>query len=73
MEKKITDRQYVIRACQIKGVDLLSPKKNSPEIIGTFWADKDGREFGYTVIDALTWLDAKRQINEFFATRSSAW
>lgn len=55
----MTDKQYVIRACQLRGVDLFQPTRKAPGILGM----KDNQY----VIDCAKWSEAREQINKFFA------
>ena len=64
----MTDRQYVTRACQIKGIDLIAPTRKSPGILGTHWVNG----FGRNVIDAQTWSEARKQIDLYFRHLATA-
>lgn len=57
----MTDRQFVIRACQLKGIALIPPSKGSPGILGTIWSNGVGRH----VIDATTWAEARKQLKQW--------
>lgn len=62
----MTDRQYVIRACKMARVDLISPTRGNPGILGTYW----NNGFGSNVIDAGTWAVAKEQLNKWAMARA---
>ena len=59
----MTARQYVLRAAQIKGLDLIKPTRGNPGILGY---TVNGDKLGACVIDAQTWAQAREQINNFF-------
>ena len=62
----MTDRQYVIRAAQIKGLSLIKPTKGNPSIIAHDYNKKDARGLFPSVIDATNWAEARSQINAFY-------
>jgi len=62
----MTDKQYVIRAAQIKGLSLLKPTKGDKGIVAHDFNKKDARGIYPCVIDALTWAEARAQINKFY-------
>ena len=62
----MTDRQYVIRACQMARVDLIPATRDNPGILGTHWYNG----FGSNVIDAQNWADAKEQLNKWAMDRA---
>ena len=53
-----TSREFVIRSCQLKGLDLVKPTKASPEILVMAWSGG----FGRVVVDAKTWAEASSQL-----------
>ena len=61
----MTDREYVIRACEIGGIDLIKPTKRSPGIVATDYTRKVGG-IHRSVIDAQTWKQARGQIDAYF-------
>jgi hypothetical protein len=63
----MTDKQYVIRAAQIKGLDLLKPTKSVPEIYAVDYNNKDRSGCYKNVIDAKTWTEARQQIDKYYA------
>lgn len=63
-----TDRQYVERAAQMMGVNLMPPTKKAPGILGMHWV----KGFGYCVVDAETWADARKQIDTYAHQRANA-
>lgn len=67
-ERKMTDRQYVIRAAQIKGLSIILPTKASPGILAIDWSTKNARGVYPCIVDALTWAQARTQINAAYRT-----
>jgi hypothetical protein len=58
----MTDRQYVIRAAQLKGVSIIPATRQAPDILGMV-------DVGSTykiVVDAKNWAEAREQINKFY-------
>lgn len=64
----MTDKQYVIRAAKMMGIDLSIPTRGNPGILATHWVNG----FGKNVIDAATWAEAKEQINKYAQQRANA-
>ena len=62
----MTDKQYVVRAAQLKGLSLLRPTKGSPGILATDYNNKDARGLFPCVIDASNWEQARAQFNAFY-------
>lgn len=58
----MNDRDYVIRACQIKGLDLMKPKRGNPGIL----AYNQDKPVSRCVIDAQKWAEAREQINAYY-------
>lgn len=63
-----SDRQYVIRACQMLKVDLLKPTRHAPGILATSWVNG----FGHSVIDASTWGEARTQLDSWRMKRAGS-
>ena len=63
----MTDRQYVVRAAQLRGYALSAPTRRAPGILVMDWSS--GR--GVVVVDAATWSDARVQINAYASRMSS--
>ena len=61
----MTDRDYVIRTCEIGGIDLIKPTKRAPGIVATDYTRKVGGVYR-SVIDAQTWKQARGQIDAYF-------
>jgi len=61
----MTDRDYVIRACEMGGIDLIKPTKQSPGIVATDYTRRV-RGVHPSVIDAQTWKQARGQIDAYF-------
>lgn len=57
----MTDKQYTLRAAQLKGLDLIKPTKGNPGILAIDFKNK-----GKCVIDAQTWAQARTQINNYY-------
>lgn len=64
----MTDRQYVIRACEMARVDLIKPTRECPGILGTHWYNG----FGTNVIDAATWAEARQQLRIWASARAQS-
>ena len=62
----MTAREYVIRAAQIKGLDLIKPKKGNPGIIAYDMNKRNAAGVFPCVIDAQTWAEAQTQINKYY-------
>jgi len=62
----MTDREYTIRAAQLKGLSLVKPTKGNPGILAHDFKTKDARGLFPCVIDAQTWAQARAQINNYF-------
>jgi hypothetical protein len=60
----MTDRDYVIRACEMLALDLLKPTKRCPGILATDWNRKVSGVHP-CVIDAQTWAQARGQVNAY--------
>lgn len=58
----MNDRQYVIRACEVKGFDLLKPTKAAPGIV--VYDYKSG--FGRCIVEADTWAQARTQLDQAY-------
>ena len=65
----MTDREYALRAAQIKGLTVSKPTKRSPEIIAYDFNNKNERGIYPCVIYAKTWAEARAQINAFYGTQ----
>lgn len=63
----MTDRQYVIRACQMLGVDLIMPTRAAPDILGVHWVNG----YGHVVIDARKWSQAREQLRVYQHQRAN--
>jgi hypothetical protein len=61
----MTAKQYVIRATQIKGLDLIKPTKGNPGILAIDYTRKVGGVHP-CVIDARTWAEAQTQLNNYY-------
>lgn len=66
----MTDKDYVIRACELKAIDLIKPTKRAPGILATDWNRKVSGAHP-CVIDAPTWSDARAQIDAYFRKLTS--
>lgn len=55
----MTDRQYTIRAAQIKGIALVMPTKGCKVILGM----KYENDFCKVVVESTDWATARKQIN----------
>lgn len=64
--KQMTDRQYTMRAAQMKGLDLIKPTKECPGIIAYNMKQKDQRGIYPCIIDAKTWAEARDQLNNYY-------
>jgi hypothetical protein len=62
----MTDKQYTIRAAQLKGLSLIKPTKGNPGILAHNFNQKDARGVFPCVIDAPTWAEARKQITNFY-------
>lgn len=58
----MTDKQYTIRAAQLKGLSIIKPTKGNPGILALNFNIKPAP----CVIDAQTWAEARTQINNYF-------
>ncbi|MER2626207.1 MAG: hypothetical protein ABTS22_20010 [Accumulibacter sp.] len=63
----MTNAQYVTQACKIKGLSLSKPTKAAPEIVAYDFQKKDSRGVFPCVIDAISWAQAREQINSYYA------
>lgn len=63
----MTDREYTIGAAKMKGLSLVLPKRGAPEILAYDFKKKNAQGVFPCVIDALTWADARKQLNNFYA------
>jgi hypothetical protein len=59
----MNDRDYVIRACQMKKLDLIKPKRGLP---GVIVYDFNVKPVAPCVVDAANWKVAREQINAYF-------
>lgn len=59
-------RQYVIRAAQLKGLSLIKPTKGNPGILALNFNQKNEQGVYPCVIDAQTWAEAQKQINNYY-------
>lgn len=66
----MTDKDYVIRACELKAIDLIKPTKKSPRIVAINWNWKVSGVHP-CVIDADTWSEARAQIDAYFRKLTS--
>lgn len=64
----ITSREYVIRACAVLRLDLIAPKRGNPGILAY---DFSVKPCAPCVIDALTWDDARKQLDAYNRTRAA--
>ena len=62
----MTDKQYVVRAAQLKGLSLIKPTKGNSGILATDYNKKYGRGLFPCVIDAANWEQARSQFNAFY-------
>jgi hypothetical protein len=60
----MTDRDYVIRACEMLALDLLKPTRAAPGITAYDFGRKD-KGIHPCVIDAQTWKQARGQIDAY--------
>jgi len=67
----MTDREYVIRACEMGGIDLIKPTKRSPGIVAHDYTRKVSGVHP-SVIDAQTWKQARGQIDAYFRSVADA-
>jgi hypothetical protein len=67
----MTDRDYVIRACEMGGINLLKPTKRCPGILATDWNRKVSGVHP-CAIDAQTWKQARGQIDAYFRSVADA-
>lgn len=66
----MTDKDYVIRACEMKAIDLIKPTKRALGIVATDWNRKVSGVHP-CVIDADTWGDARKQVDAYLTKLSS--
>ena len=60
--KKLTDREYVLRAADLKGLIIWKPTRANPGITG--YLQQNG--FYKQVLDAKNWAEARTQINNYY-------
>ena len=63
----MTDKQYVVRAAQLRGYALSAPTRKAPGILVIDWSSGKG----VVAVDATTWSDARAQINTYALRMSS--
>ena len=63
----MTDKQYVVRAAQLRGYALSAPTRKAPDILVMDWSSGKG----VVVVDATNWNDARVQINAYALRMSS--
>jgi hypothetical protein len=61
----MNDRQYVIRAAQLKGLAICKQTKQDKGILVHDWSSG----FGRCIVDAVTWADARKQLIAAFVVR----
>ena len=62
----MTDREYVIRACQMKRLDLLKPTKGNPGVVAYDMRNKNAHGVYPCIIEANNWQEARKQIDAHF-------
>jgi hypothetical protein len=63
---KMTDKDYVIRAAEIKNLTLNLPKKGVHGIYCIDYNKKDKRGLYPCVIDAQTWKESRAQLDSHY-------
>ena len=63
----MTNQQYVIRAAQTLGLDLLRPTRGAPEVLAYDWSTGKGK----CVVEAKNWAEAREQINAYARQRAA--
>jgi hypothetical protein len=61
----MTDREFVIHSCKIKGLSIWMPKRGCPGIVAHDFQKKVGGVFP-CIIDAKTWAEAKKQLIAYY-------
>lgn len=64
----LTPREYVIRGCAALKLDLIAPKRGNPGILAY---DFGVKPCAPCVIDALTWDDARQQLDAYNRQRNA--
>lgn len=57
----MTDRQYLIYACQVLGLDLIKPTKGSKDIL--IYKEIGGKY--ECIVESMTWADARVKLSKF--------
>lgn len=63
----MTSKEYVVRAANVLNLDLIAPTRGNPGVL----AYANINSFNKCVVDALTWADARAQINVFAQQRAA--